>query len=95
MKTIKNRTYNNFMYVYNIIRKSKGYDHDTAVEITDNLFDTLEANPGGNIYRWIDQVVTADEYAEIQRANRIMELLEKGLLTLQEALILAQHTEAA
>ena len=89
MKTIKNKTYNNFMYIYNIVRKSKVYDHDTAVEITQQLFDTLTNNPGGNIYRWLDQVVTAEEYKKIEYANKIKKLIDNRLISLEEGLILA------
>ena len=89
MKTIKNKTYNNFMYIYNIVRKAKGYNHETAVEITEQLFDTLAANPGGNIYRWLDQVLTADEYKKIEYARKIEKLINSHLITLEEGIVLA------
>ena len=55
-KTIRNKTYANFMTVYNAVIKEKGYDKETAGEITRNLFDNLEYNPGGNIWVWFDHI---------------------------------------
>lgn len=61
-KTIKNRTYTNFMTVYNAVIREKGYDKATAGQITRNLFETLEYNPGGDIWFWFDNILTAEEY---------------------------------
>lgn len=45
-QTIKKRTYRNFMLVMKEVM-SRGYDHDTAWEITNNLFCEIEYNPNG------------------------------------------------
>ena len=55
-KTIRNKTYSNFMAVYNAVIREKGWDKATAEQITRNLFDNLEHNPGGNIWVWFDHI---------------------------------------
>lgn len=46
MRTIKKRTYRNFLAVYNMI-KAKGYSDDEAWKITDKIFSDFEMNPNG------------------------------------------------
>ena len=45
-RDIKKRTYQNFMLVMREII-GKGYDHDTAWEITNDIFSEVEYNPMG------------------------------------------------
>ena len=60
MRTIKNRTYNNFMRIMRLII-SKGYTRQTAEEITHRIFDEYEANPAGlPILSKVAQIVPAD-----------------------------------
>lgn len=46
MRTIKKRTYNNFLYVYKRIL-AKGYSENEAWKITDKIFSDFEMNPNG------------------------------------------------
>lgn len=46
MRTIKNRTYRNFMIIMNRIL-DKGYDRQEAEKITRRIFDEYELNPNG------------------------------------------------
>lgn len=57
MKTIRNKTYSNFMCVANWIIKEKHYPEKEAYKITHNLFESLEHNPGGNIWIWAKMIV--------------------------------------
>lgn len=60
MKTIKTRTYKNFMRIMSLII-SKGYTRQTAEEITHRIFDEYEANPAGMpILSKVAQIVPAD-----------------------------------
>ena len=43
---MKNRTYRNFLIIFNQIRR-KGWSQEEAEEITRNIFNQFEANPQG------------------------------------------------
>jgi hypothetical protein len=43
---MKNRTYRNFLIIFNRIKK-KGWNQEEAAEITRNIFDQFEAHPNG------------------------------------------------
>ena len=59
MKPIKTRTYRNFMRVHKIIME-KGYDAETASQITRNIFDQFESCPQGlPILSLVDMIVEA------------------------------------
>ena len=45
-RPIKRRTYSNFLKVWQAVQ-AKGYDPETAADITRNLFDQYEENPEG------------------------------------------------
>ena len=80
-KTIRNHTYANHMLVLNKLMTEKGYDFDTANDIARQLFNQLDANPGGNIWIWYDHIITAKRDAAIKRYNELWELYEKGMIT--------------
>ena len=60
-RTIKNRTYSNFMRVLRVIM-GKGYDAETAEAITRRIFDDYERNPEGlPIWSRVAQVADRNE----------------------------------
>lgn len=62
MKPIKNRTYNNFLKVYNMI-KAKGYSEEETWNITDRIFNEYKMNPQGlPILSRVEMIVPADYY---------------------------------
>lgn len=64
-QTIKKRTYRNFMLVMKEII-AKGYDHDTAWNITNHLFEEIEYNPKGmSIKQRIGYIREADDSNEV------------------------------
>lgn len=86
-KTIKRRTYANMMCVINALEKEKGYDFETAHKIANNLFDNLEANPNGlGIWHDFERVLSATEYERAKLADYIATNVERGLVSLREAI---------
>ena len=63
-RTIRHKTYDNFKCIHNALMREKHYDYETALNLAENLFETLEGNPLGNIWKWFDMMLTAEEYAE-------------------------------
>lgn len=62
MKPIKNRTYNNFLKVYNMI-KAKGYSEEETWNLTDRIFTEFETNPQGlPILSRVQLIAPADYY---------------------------------
>ncbi len=60
-RTIRNRTYYNFMRVLRVIM-GKGYDAETAEQITSRIFDEYEANPEGlPIWSRVGQIADRNE----------------------------------
>lgn len=65
MKTIKNKTYNNFIYIMNMII-NKGYGKEEAEQITHRIFDSH--NPAGlSIIETARRVMTKSEYETAYR----------------------------
>lgn len=60
MKTIKRKTYNNFMYILKLIM-AKGYNKTEAEEITHRIFE--QYNPNGlSIIEIANRTMTKQEY---------------------------------
>ena len=60
MKTIKNKTYHNFMYVIRQIQ-NKGYDFSEAEKMTHRIFDQHEACPEGlSVAQLINMIVVKE-----------------------------------
>lgn len=59
-KSIKKKTYYNFMVVKNAIQIEKGYNEMEAIKIAEHLFEILESNPQGNIWVWYDNILCAE-----------------------------------
>jgi hypothetical protein len=58
MRTIKRRTYYNFQLVKKAVL-AKGWDAETASEITRNIFDQYESNPCGlSVWGLVDLIAT-------------------------------------
>lgn len=60
MRTIKNKTYNNFVYVMRIIQ-AKGYDKTESEQITHSLFDRYNPN-GLSIIEMANRILAKAEY---------------------------------
>lgn len=62
MKKIKNKTYNNFIYIMKQIQK-KGYTAAEAEKLTHGIFDAYTANPNGiSIETRLNRIISKDEY---------------------------------
>lgn len=60
MRTIRKKTYNNFMYVMNQIQK-KGYDFCEAEQMTHRIFDQVESFPEGlSVMRLVEMIVAKE-----------------------------------
>ena len=90
-KRIVNRTYHNFMIVYNALQMEKGYTPTEAEKITRELFDTLENNPGCSIWTFYNFVISSKENEKRQQAEKIEALYKTGLASLNECLVLAME----
>lgn len=62
MKTIKNKTYHNFLIIRNKLMCEKGYDPCTASQLTHNIFDTLSVNPGRTAEEFYNLILSKEEY---------------------------------
>ena len=62
MRPIKKRTYYNFMRVVRMI-EAKGYDHETAADITRRIFNNYEFSPDRPVLDMVAMVITAEEYS--------------------------------
>ena len=57
MRTIREKTYNNFMYVMKQVQ-SKGYDFCEAEQMTHRIFDQVESCPEGlSVMRLVEMIV--------------------------------------
>lgn len=66
MKTIKNKTYYNFMYVMKQIQ-NKGYDFSEAEKMTHKIFNQREACPEGlSIAQLVDMIVPAEHAVKLE-----------------------------
>lgn len=84
-RAIKNRTYNNFMRVYNAIR-GKGYDRETAETITRRIFDQYEANPNGlSVWGLVDLIKGEESPAEAPQTDETTTTEETPTATGNEA----------
>lgn len=61
MRPIKKRTYYNFMRVVRMI-EAKGYDRETAADITRRIFNNYEFSPDRPVLDMVSSVITAEEY---------------------------------
>lgn len=60
MKTIRKKTYNNFMYVMNQIQ-NKGYDFCEAEQMTRRIFDQVESCPEGlSAMRLVEMIIAKE-----------------------------------
>lgn len=65
MRPIKTRTYYNFMRVRRMIEQ-KGYDPDTAGDITRRIFDEYEWNPNGlSVLDRVSRILPAEQFAAL------------------------------
>lgn len=62
MKTIKNKTYHNFLIIRNKLMNEKGYDPQTASKLTHNIFENLEANTGRTAEEFYNRILSREEY---------------------------------
>lgn len=66
MRTIKNKTYNNFVYIMGVII-NKGYGKDEAEQITHRIFDGHNPN-GMSIIESANRIISKAEYDAEYRA---------------------------
>lgn len=76
-RNIKKRTYNNFMLVCRAVM-NKGYDLDTAADITRRIFDNLEYN-GVSVWQQVDMIIDAAEHARREKAEKLRKLIANGV----------------
>ena len=67
---IKNFTPRNYNIIVNALMSEKHYSVKIAEKIARQLFDTLAANPGGNIWSYYDHIITAEENTLREIARR-------------------------
>ena len=85
-RNIKKRTYNNFMTVCRAVM-AKGYDLDTAADITRRIFDNLEQN-GASVWRSVDLIVDAAEHEKRVKAEKLRKLIDDNGVSLRDGLSL-------
>lgn len=83
---IKNRTYRNFMTVCKAVQ-GKGYDLDTAADITRQIFDNLEQN-GVSVWRSVDLIIDAAEHEKRVKAEKLRKLINENGVALRDGLSL-------
>ena len=60
MRTIRKKTYNNFMYVMKQVQ-NKGYDFCEAEQMTHRIFDQVESCPEGlSVMRLVEMIVAKE-----------------------------------
>lgn len=85
-RNIKKRTYNNFMTVCRAVM-GKGYDLDTAADITRQIFDNLEQN-GVSVWRSVDLIIDAAEHEKRVKAEKLRKLINENGVSLRDGLSL-------
>ena len=83
-RNIKKRTYNNFMLICRAVM-NKGYDLDTAADITRRIFDNLENN-GVSVWRSVDMIIDAAEHARREKAEKLRKLINENGVTVRDGL---------
>ena len=68
-RTIRRKTYANFMAVYTAVITEKGYDRTEAEAITHRMFDNLEADNRYDIWRAFSLLLTADDFRKEYGGN--------------------------
>lgn len=85
-RNIKNRTYHNFLTVWRAVM-GKGYDQDTAEQITRQIFDNLEQN-GVSVWRSVDLIIDAAEHEKREKAEKLRKLINENGVALRDGLSL-------
>lgn len=70
--TIRKFTPRNFKKVADYIADTKHYDCTTAEHIALNLFETLENNPGGDIWNYADKIIVNEIDTARRNANKLL-----------------------
>lgn len=83
-RNIKKRTYNNFVLVCRAVM-NKGYDLDTAADITRRIFDNLEYN-GVSVWRQVDMIIDAAEHEKRVKAEKLRKLINANGVSLRDGL---------
>lgn len=87
MRTIKNKTYRNFLIVKNRIVKEKHYDETEASKLTHLVFDNYEQDKGyGNnsIEFFLDRILPKEEYeAEYDNEPNTLKVCEHCLMAIE------------
>lgn len=70
--TIRKCTPRNFKKVADYIADTKHYDYTTAEHIALQLFETLENNPGGDIWNYADKIIVNEIDTARRNANKLL-----------------------
>lgn len=70
--TIRKCTPRNFKKVADYIAEEKHYNYTTAEKIARQLFDTLENNPGGDIWNYADKIIVSEIDTARRNANKLL-----------------------
>lgn len=62
MKTIKRKTYHNFLIIKNRLMREKGYDAATASKLTHLVFENVEGHPGRTAEEFYNLILSKEEY---------------------------------
>lgn len=65
MKTMRRKTYRNFLIVKNALMKQKGYSPEEASKLTHMVFENFECDKdygGRSVEHWYDMILPKAEY---------------------------------
>ena len=62
---MKRKTYRNFLIVWNALQKEKGYDKETAREISHRIFDNAESDQCRPILWYYNAVLPREEFEQL------------------------------
>lgn len=62
MKTIKTKTYHNFLIIRNKLMREKGYSPKEAEQLTHYIFESLSCNQGRTAEEFYNPILSKEEY---------------------------------
>ena len=62
MKTIKNKTYHNFLIIRNKLMREKGYNPEEASKFTHLIFENLSCNQGRTAEEFYNLILSKEEF---------------------------------
>ena len=103
--TIRKCTPRNFKKVADYIAQEKNYSYSAAEHIALQLFETLENNPGGDIWNYADKIIVNEIDTARRNANKLLtditrikyftdDYTERKRLTAEDRAILENYKKA-